>query len=181
MHRIILSVLGVSFSASLAQADIVKSSPDHFTLKHEATSNLSPDDLWTRLIDPASWWHPDHSFSGKSEHFSLDPKAGGLWLEAWDDGSVAHGEILYISAKDKTLRLNAPFGPMQEMAVTAIWTIKIEPHNDGSKVIFDEVVNGTSESALDELAPAVDYVKTEAINRLVSGENYAKSDHDQQD
>ena len=160
------------YLAPLAQADIIKSGPDHFTLKHEGISELSPEDLWARLINPNQWWHPDHSYSGSSEHFSLDLKAGGLWLEEWDGGSVAHGQVLYVNP-GKEIRLDAPFGPLQQMAVKAIWTISITPHEDGSKVVFDEVVNGSSESNLEEMAAAVNYVKTEAMSRLISGADYS--------
>ena len=108
---------------------------------------------------------------GVFANFSLDLKAGGLWLEQWEDGSVAHGQVLYVNP-GKELRLDAPFGPLQQMAVNAIWTISISPHEDGSKVIFDEVVNGSTESNLEEMAVAVNFVKSEAIGRLVSGVDY---------
>ena len=67
-----------------ATAEIVSSAPDHFTLKLEAQSDLSPADMWTRLIEPADWWLSDHSYSGDSSNLSLDPQAGGLWREDWE-------------------------------------------------------------------------------------------------
>lgn len=143
----------------------MKSGADHFTLKHEARSELAPKAVWKRLIKPASWWHPDHSYSGDAKNLSLKLKAGGLWREKWSGGDVAHGEILYIKPGEQ-LRLNAPFGPMQGMAVNAVWTITLTPDGKGTKITFDEVVNGTKDSGLDKLAPAVNFVKSEAIKRL---------------
>ena len=157
----------VGFSVSSVQADITKANPDHYTLRHEATSSMAPDVLWQRLIKPATWWHPEHSYSGDAANLSLDARAGGLWREDWAGGSVAHGEVLYVKDGEQ-LRLNAPFGPLQERAVTVVWTITITPEGEGSKVVFDEVANGTSESGLDALAPAVNFVKGEAIKRLVA-------------
>ena len=55
--------------APVAHADIIKSGPDHFTLKHEAISSLTPEELWERLVHPEQWWHPDHSYSGSSQIF----------------------------------------------------------------------------------------------------------------
>ncbi len=168
MNKIIraLTILtaGLLFSGSV-EAEVITTSPDRYVLKHEATSDLAPDALWARLIKPASWWHPDHTFSGKSENLSLDVQAGGLWREDWDGGSVAHGTVIFVKPSS-TLRMNAPFGPLQERAVTVIWTITISPTENGSKIVFDETANGTTESGLDELAPAVDFVKGEAIKRL---------------
>lgn len=94
-------------------------------------------------------------------------RPGGLWQETWPGGSVVHGTVLYIK-KGEVLRLNAPFGPLQEMAVTDIWTITLTPYNEGAKIVFDEVVNGSSESDLIEMAKAVDFVKQDAIERLAA-------------
>ncbi len=146
-------------------ADIVEASPDHYVLKHEASSVLPPAAMWERLIDPASWWHPEHSYSGDAKNLSLDVQAGGLWREEWSGGSVTHGEVVFVNP-GKQLRLDAPFGPLQAIGAKTIWTITIEPDGDGSKVIFDEISHGVAASKLDELAPAVDFVKREAIRRL---------------
>lgn len=155
----------IMLAALPAAADITASSPDHYTLRQEAVSTLSPEDMWDRLLQPEVWWHPDHTYSGDASNLSLTPKAGGFWMESWDENSVAHGQVLTV-LDGQYIRLNAPFGPLQEMAVNVIWTITIEPEGEGCRVVFDEVANGTSASGLDEVAPAVDYVKTEAIKRL---------------
>lgn len=164
MKCVLVSILAVGFAASAA-AEVIESAPDHYTLRHEATSPLSPSDAWSRLVDPARWWHPDHTYSGRAEALSLELKAGGLWREDWDGGSVAHGEVLMVQT-GKRLRLNAPFGPLQGMGVNVVWTITLEPEGEGTKIIFDEVANGTVASGLDSIAPAVDGVKSVAISRL---------------
>lgn len=152
------------------RAEIINASADHYTLRQEAASALSPQQLWQRLIDPKSWWHPDHTYSGSAEHLSLDPVAGGVWAERWDGNSVIHGTVVNVVA-GSMLRLDAPFGPLQSQAVHAVWTITIEARETGSKVMFDEVATGSSASDLAELAKAVDYVKTEALSRLVMSES----------
>ena len=150
-----------------AQAKIIKSGPDHFTLQHEAISELPPEKVWKKLIKPSNWWHPDHTYSGSAKNLSFKARAGGHWKEVWPEGSVIHGTVLYIK-KGETLRMNAPFGPLQEMAVTDIWTISLSPHDGGTKIVFDEIVNGHAQNNLEELAPAVDFVKQEAIQRLAA-------------
>lgn len=169
MLRPFIFALSSVFSLALttAQAEVILATPDHFTLKQEAVSSLNPEELWQRLIEPAIWWHPDHTYSGDAANLSLDANAGGIWREEWRDGSVVHGNVLLV-LENKQLRLNAPFGPLQELGVNVVWTITIAPDPNGSKVTFDEVANGTANSKLDALAPAVDFVKTEAINRLVA-------------
>ncbi|WP_439619843.1 SRPBCC family protein [Hyphomonas sp.] len=154
-------------SSATAHAEVLAAAPDHYELKQEAVSTLAPGELWDRLIHPEVWWHPDHTFSGASEHLSLDLKAGGLWKETWDDGSVVHGTVLTV-LNGKLLRLDAPFGPLQDKGVNVIWTISLAAEGEGTRVTFTETANGTAASGLGELAPAVDYVKTDAITRLVS-------------
>jgi uncharacterized protein YndB with AHSA1/START domain len=166
-HSFQLLMLASLFAviSPVATADVIASSSDHYTLKQEAVSSLTPGQVWAKLIKPKTWWHPDHTYSGKSEHLSLNAEAGGLWREDWEQGSVFHGSVL-LAQPGKLLRLNAPFGPLQELGVNVVWTITILPHKEGSKIVFDEIANGTNASKLDTLAPAVNFVKTEAINRL---------------
>ncbi len=166
-RKALFSALGLSFGLlGCANAEIVTATPDHFTLKLEAETELTTDEVWARLIDPKSWWLPDHTYSGDSANLSIDPQAGGLWREDWDGGSVWHGSVLR-AEPGKVLVLNAPFGPLQDLAVTSVWTISLDAQEDGNtRITFDHVTNGTAASGLDELAPAVEYVKSEALKSL---------------
>lgn len=175
MNSRILTLLPAAFIfSSSAVADVVTTSDTHYVLHHEASSLLEPDALWDRLIEPSSWWHPDHTYSGDARNLSLDATAGGLWLETWDGGSVAHGEVLLVQ-KGEMLRMNAPFGPLQGIGAYTIWTVTITATDDGSLVTFDEVASAPPGNDMEQLAGAVDYVKTEAIGRLVAGEDADES------
>jgi hypothetical protein len=70
-------------------------------------------------------------------------------------GSVAHGRVL-LARPPELLRLEAPFGPLQGMAVDAVWAITPTPSETGTTVVFDFVANGSSQSGLDMLAAAVE-------------------------
>lgn len=165
--RHFLLFISCALFSGAATADIVSSGSDHYVLRHEASSELAPEALWERLVNVASWWHPDHTYSGDAANLSLDASAGGSWREDWDDGSVIHGQVLYANPPNK-LRLEAPFGPLQGMAVNVVWSISIQPSESGSLVMFDEIATGSGVSGLEQLAPAVDGVKQEALERLVS-------------
>jgi len=162
-----MAVLLCAAAPGGAGADVIASGTDHYTLQHEAASPLSPDALWARLIEPASWWSGEHTYSGDAAALSLKAEAGGLWREDWDGGSVEHGRVL-AARPGEMLRLDAPFGPLQGMGVTVVWTIEIRPDDRGGSVVkFTETASGTSASRLDQVAPAVDAVKAEAMRRLV--------------
>lgn len=160
-----LCLLLAEFMSSPIHAEVVKASPEHYTLEQKKSCDLSPEQIWQKLIVPSSWWHPEHTYSGDAANLSLNIEAGGLWREDWGGGSVTHGTVLYAN-ENEILRLNAPFGPLQEMAVTVVWTISLEAFEDGADITFTEIANGSPQSGLDAIATAVDYVKTEAINRL---------------
>lgn len=160
-------LLGGLLALNSAAAEVVEASKTHYVLRHEAGSALSADALWERLVDPASWWHPEHTYSGDAANLALELKPGGLWSETWDGGAVSHGTVVLV-VDGRTLQLNAPFGPLLAAGAHTIWTITITPHEGGSTVVFDEVSSGPPSAGLDELAAAVDYVKSEAIARLTS-------------
>ncbi|RIJ23531.1 hypothetical protein D1224_04515 [Henriciella barbarensis] len=150
-----------------ASAEVVMATADHYTLRHEAVSKLSVEEIWERLIQPDTWWHPDHTYSGDAEHLWLNPNAGGPWMESWEGNVVEHGRVLSI-LENRMLRLDAPFGPLQGLGVQVVWTITLEAdvESGNTKIVFDEVANGSSQSDLAQIAPAVDIVKQQAIERL---------------
>lgn len=152
-----------------AAAEVVSAGPGHFELRHEAISPLPPEALWERLVEPSSWWSPDHTYSGDAGNLSLELRAGGLWSERWADGETAHGEVLFFR-KGEILRLAAPFGPLQGMGAYSVWTITIRAEGEGSLVVFEEVATGPPSADLAQVAGAVDYVKSEAIARLANPE-----------
>lgn len=153
--------------APLAGAEVVSSSDTSYVLRHEANAEMPPAELWERLVNPASWWSAEHSYSGDADNLSLDLRAGGLWQETWDNNAVAHGQILTI-LEGQVLRLEAPFGPLQAMGAYVIWTITLKPDGEGTLVVFDEIANAPVGSNLALVAPAVDGVKTAAIESLTA-------------
>lgn len=170
MYRsaLLAALLASAATALESQAEVIQSGPDHFTLKLEAETTASPDQVWARLIEPAAWWQSPHTYSGDAANLSLDPQAGGHWREDWDGNSVWHGTVLQ-AQPGKSLVLSAPFGPLQGLAVTSVWTITLAPNGEGgTRIVFDHVTTGASTSNLHELAPAVDYVKTEALMSLAT-------------
>jgi uncharacterized protein YndB with AHSA1/START domain len=166
MHPLTPALAALALLAPLTlQAEVVASSDTHFVLSQQASSPLGQAALWERLIHPERWWSGAHSYSGDAANLSLDPRAGGLWREDWDGGSVVHGRVLLVQT-GRVLRLEAPFGPLQPLGAYTVWTITLEAEGEGSRVSFHEVASAPPGSDLATLAGAVDAVKSEAIGRL---------------
>jgi hypothetical protein len=149
--------------ATPAQAEVLSSGPDHFTIQHKQDVALPRAKLWAALINWDRWWSPKHSFSGRSP--KLVPKAGGLLTEVWPDGSVLHGTVINIQSP-KLLRIDGAFGPLQSMPVTAILNVQIEEVGPNSRVTLTYTVGGPASAKLDQIAKPVDAVWGEGVARL---------------
>jgi hypothetical protein len=53
MHVLLLIGIVLLMQVSV-QTEVLSSSDTHFELKHEAQSTLAPNELWRRLISPAT-------------------------------------------------------------------------------------------------------------------------------
>ena len=162
-------LLGTSLLAGPGHAEVVSTSGNHFALRHEGVTALTAEEAWRRLVKPASWWDARHTYSGDAANLSLDLDAGGLWREDWDGGSIAHGRVLFID-KGRALRLEAPFGPLQGIGAYVIWTITLETANEGTRIVFEESAIGPPVTDYEELAKAVDFVKSEAMRSLTAAQ-----------
>ncbi len=150
-------------------AEVAQSSPSHFVLRGEVVTGAPPEATWRAFQRISRWWNSDHTYSGNARNMWLDPRAGGCWCERWgSDQSVAHGRVLLNMEIDgvRTVRFDAPLGPLQDMGVAAILTFALTPHNQGTKITVTYRVNGDSTLGLDQLAPFVDAVLMEQLGRL---------------
>ena len=156
-----------------ASAEVIEARDAGFVVRHVAEVAADPASAWAVLIEPADWWNSAHSFSGDSENFTLDPRAGGCLCEmlpADDDrpapGSVRHMTVIFVDPAS-ALRLDGPLGPLQSEALNAILTITLKSE-DGqtTRIVFDYVVGGFMRYETAQIAPAVDRVIGEQLERL---------------
>lgn len=168
MRHLISAVLGIFAIGGAAAAEVKGASAAHFHLEQVVSTDIAPAELWARLIRPAAWWPSSHTYSGRAANLQVELRPGGLWQEVWATGATVHGEVLYFE-EGKTLRLSAPFGPLQGMGVNVVWTLTLNPGEGGrgTRVTSVIIANGSDASGLDSLAPAVDGVFQGALLSLV--------------
>jgi hypothetical protein len=163
----------LSFSALLvallvscaAAAKVEQSSPSNANLNYSIPVQASRDAVWKQLIQPQSWWSDSHTWSGKAKNLKLTPGVGNCWCEHWDGNSVEHGRIIVWKPK-QGFRMQAVFGPMQEQALSGIMDFRIEEADGKTNLIVAYRLNGSDKSALDKIAPFVDKVMQEQLDRL---------------
>jgi hypothetical protein len=164
-----LALLAVAAGAPVAWADIVSASPSTFVLHAQRTISAQPERVWNSLVQVGRWWDPEHSYSRDGRFMSLDPRAGGCWCERWRGGSVEHGRVILVMNQDgmRTLRIAAPLGPLQGMAVNAILTFTVTADTAGAKIDMTYRVSGDPSLSLDQVGPGVNTVIMEQYERLI--------------
>ncbi|GGY49669.1 hypothetical protein [Parvularcula lutaonensis] len=168
--RAFLTAIAGAIAITSAHAEVASASEHGFVLEHEVTSPFAPDALWHRLMQPAQWWDPDHTYSGDAANLSMEDTAGAYWREDWDTGSVIHGQVLLVKEGEELI-LSAPFGPLISTAADCRWTIRLEPTEDGGTLIkSSHTIAGVPGTGLEELAPAVDFVMGNGVKRLAGVE-----------
>lgn len=155
-----------------AQADVQMVASDGFVIAYSARLDAPAAKIYAALPAIGRWWSSAHTWSGDAANLSLSAEAGSCFCERWKDGGVEHGRVIMVM-RDQLLRLQTALGPLQGRAVTGVLTFQIKPDeaapkNDPATLLtMTYVVNGSSASALDKSAPAVNDVLGEQFKRLV--------------
>jgi len=164
-----LAACALALVAAPARAEVVAASPTGFVLRHNAHVQADSAAAWRGLGKVGRWWSDAHTYSGAAANMTLAMRAGGCFCERWQDGSVEHGRVIMAMTDAKgarTLRLLAPLGPLQELAVTGVLTFTISSAAGGSDIVTEYRVVGDGSVGLDAIAPNVDSVQGEQLARF---------------
>jgi len=157
-------VLAFVLPASAAVSDVT---PSGFLVTHRAETKAPPAALFEAIGQPSRWWSADHTYSRSAENMKMQLGAGGCFCETWDGNAVEHARVI-AAMPGKWVRLQGSLGPLQAMAVTGILDFRIEPREAGSALTVTYRVRGSAEAELDRIAPAVDKVIGEQVQRLAT-------------
>lgn len=169
IRHLIAAIAAVAAIVGSAGAEVVSAAPAAFVLRGEADVAAPPERAWRALTRVQDWWNPEHTYSGDARRLSLDLRAGGCWCERWGRGqSVEHMRVLLVMEREgvRTLRLAGGLGPLQEMGVSGIMTFTVAPNAQGAKISWTYRVAGEPGLNLDQIAPVVDMVLMEQVERL---------------
>lgn len=159
-----ISLCLCALSAS-AIAEVQAASSGGFSLRIETESKASPAVAYEAFTEIQRWWNPAHTYSGNSENLSLDISPGGAFLERLANGGfVKHLEVVY-AMPGKEIRLLGGLGPLQPMGLHGALSIQFEAAGEGSKIIMIYNVAGFSQAGLEGLAPIVDRVQADQMQR----------------
>lgn len=162
----ILAGLALAGAATTASAEVVSTNETGFTSRSVVVlEEATRAEAFAALGRWAEWWSPDHTYSGDNANLSLTIEPGGCLCEVWDGGRIEHARVLLVIPEQGMLRMNAPFGPLQSLPVTAILTHTIRERDEGGVEVIQTLVVGGDASAV-AMAPGVDAVMSEGLSRF---------------
>ena len=165
MKNAILWVL-IALLPVTALGEVKDSAANGFTIVNEVVVNEERAKAWAAAIDVGKWWSSDHTVSGDAERLSIDAKPQGCFCETLGRRSgVVHLTVTAVMP-GTSLRMTGGLGPLGVMGVDGNMTWDFEDTADGTSIRMTYAVGGYMASGLDRMAPAVDGVLAEALNRL---------------
>lgn len=151
--------------AAPAAAEVKERAADGFVIEHVADIAATPANVYRALGRIGRWWESAHTYSGSAANMTMPLRAGACFCERWDGNEVEHGRVI-LAWPNRTVRLNAPLGPLQGMGVASALTFAIAEAPGGSRLTVTLRVNGSSLSGLDALAGPVDGVIGTQVQRF---------------
>lgn len=144
-------------AAPTAYAELKLAAADAVLVEHHYAVPATTEQVWNNLLHPEDWWPADHTWSGSAANLSLQPDAGGCFCERWSGSSVEHGRVIMVQGHT-LLRIDAALGPLQDMAVTGVLTIRLTDTAGGSDIGVTYRVSATPAHQLVALADTLDRV-----------------------
>ena len=167
MRRFSLILAAIAACAAIrpAAAEIVGATPESLKVAGSVTIHAPSSEAMAAIGRIGSWWNPEHSYSGAGRNLSIDLTAGGCFCEKWAGGSVEHGRVIAVMA-GKLVRIQGALGPLQQLGVQGILDLAAREENGATTITLTYIVNGMPGSGLDKIAPAVDGVLMNNLQRL---------------
>lgn len=154
-----------------AHAAVTRVTNEGFVVTLSASLAAPPAGVYRALTaSVGSWWNAEHTYSGDSKNLSIDARPGGCFCERLPNGGgVEHLRVIY-AKPGEMLRLSGALGPLQAsgLAGTMTWTLMPSEAGTGggTTITLTYVVGGFREGGLTAIAPAVDGVLSEQLQRL---------------
>lgn len=163
----IAAAFAAAFAAAPAAAEILSADATGFELRHVVMVPIPPAETYDAIVAVGQYWSSEHTYSGDAANMTIDARAGGCFCETLPDsgGSVEHGRVV-MAWPGRTLRLTGGLGPLQASAANAVLTWSLEAVEGGTRVTMRYAVSGRIEGGGEAIAPLVDRVLAEQVERL---------------
>lgn len=174
-RRIVSTLIGIGAGAALllsagnAAAEVTDSAANGFTVRHVVPVKAERARVYAAAVgDVGQWWSSDHTVSGNAANLYITTTVPGCFCESLGEQSgLVHMMVSFVSP-GVLVRLTGGLGPLGLMGVAGNMTWEFDESDSGTVVTLQYAVGGYMDGGLDTVAPAVDAVLGEAMQRLKS-------------
>ena len=157
----------LAFAAAFANAEVVDSAANGFTVKTTLNIKAAPDEVYRKLVhDIGEWWDPAHTFSGDAHNLSIEDRVGGCLCEKLPNNGLMRDLEVVTVMPGKRMVLSGALGPMQTVAATGSMQIQVAAADGGTKLEVVYTVTGYQPKGMNTWAAPVDMVLAEQFTRL---------------
>jgi uncharacterized protein YndB with AHSA1/START domain len=164
-RRYLLGALALPPAASAQSASQI--TPTGFLVKLEATVNAPKAKVYDALVGQVgSWWNPEHTYSHDAKNLSIDARPAGCFCEKLPNGGgVEHLRVVYVAPRE-VLRLSGGLGPLQASGLAGSMTWRLTGGAENTRVELSYSVGGFIQGGFEKIAPAVESMLNDQLNRL---------------
>ena len=149
-----------------AGAEVVTASSHGFEVRETTSVDNLPPEAFAAFGRVASWWDPEHTYSGSAANLTLDAEPGGCFCERLPKGGgIQHMRVTYVDP-GKRMVLTGSLGPLLFLSTTGVMDVIFEPAGNGTKLSVDYRAAGFFNGGADKIAPVVDQVLAAQVSRL---------------
>lgn len=162
-----LGALGLLLLCGMPALSAPEVTPNGFLVKLEANINASSAKVYDAMVGQVgSWWNPEHTYSHDAKNLSIDPRPEGCFCEKLPNGGgIEHLRVVYVSPP-KIVRFSGALGPLQTSGVAGSMTWKLTGEANQTHVEFSYSVGGFIQGGFEKIAPAVEAMLREQLDRL---------------
>lgn len=164
--RITIVVIVAVLLAPSAMAEVRDSAANGFTTVNEVLIDAERASVWVDAMQIGKWWSSDHTISGDASRMSIEAMPQGCFCETLGEkAGVVHLTVTSVMPT-VLLRMTGGLGPLGLRGVDGNMIWEFEDAEEGTRVRFSYAVGGYMAGGLDQVAGAVDFVISEALDRL---------------
>ena len=167
MRRYLLGTVSLLLLAGTSAQSAPQVTPTGFLVKLETNIHAPVAKVYEALVAQiGSWWNPEHTYSHDAKNLSIDPRPGGCFCEKLPNGGgVEHLRVVYIVPRE-TVRFSGALGSLQASGLAGSLTWKLTGDGNHTRVQLSYSVGGFIVGGFDKIAPAVESMLNEQLNRL---------------
>jgi hypothetical protein len=167
MCRYLLGTVSLLMLAGTSAQSAPQVTPTGFLVKLETNIHAPSAKVYDALIGQiSSWWNPEHTYSHDAKNLSIDARPGGCFCEKLPNGGgMEHLRVVYI-APPQVVRFSGALGPLQASGIAGSMTWKLSGGSDTTRFELSYSVGGFIPGGFEEIAPAVEAMLREQVDRL---------------